>query len=334
MLSDRQELILMSIVEDFLTHMSPLSSNYLIEAYNLDVSPATVRNEMAKLETLGLLKKPHTSAGRVPTREAVRYYVKQLNQSFKQHQDSVETNEQLGKTMTDLLNASEGTQGVAHYISSITKQLTQVFLLNKDDDVRGLYITYLTPKLAMAIIVLSSKKVIKLPVVINIELTFSDIEQYTNYINPVVINKPLSELPSIINEMKVPNVLFTLKNNLYNAIENHLASLTLSSGSAGFDHIIESMSEDVNTLQNLYSDVQTQQLKHLIDTVDDGVNVYFGEEIDEKYRSISIISTNFSIDEHTGNLMIIGPELMSYKNIIRLLYDINNQSVERSSSSE
>lgn len=333
MLSDRQELVLMSIVDDFLNHMTPLSSNYLIEVYHLDVSPATVRNEMAKLETMGLLQKPHTSAGRVPTREAVRYYVKQLNQEYKKEQYTKTNNEQLGKTITELLSTGE-TQGVAKYISGITKQLTQVFLHNKDDDVRGLYITYLTPKLVLAVIVLSSKKVIKIPVECNMELSFSDIEQYTSYINQVVINKPLTELPRIINEMKVPKVLFTLKNNLYIAIENHLSSLTLTSGSAGFDHIIESMAEDVNTLQNLYSDVQNQQLEKLIDAEDDGVNIYFGEEIDEKYRSISIISTNFSFDDHAGNLMIIGPELMSYKNIIRLLYDINNQSVERSSSSE
>lgn len=332
MLSERLELILMSIVDDFLNHMTPLSSNYLIEAYDLDVSPATVRNEMAKLENLGLLNKPHTSAGRVPTREAVRFYVKRLNQQFKDSQDTLESNEQLGETMTKLLNTGD-MQQVANYISGITKQLTQVFLLNQDDDIRGLYVTYLTPKLVLAVIVLSSKKVLKIPVECNIELSLGDIEQYTSYINQMVINKPLTDLPKIINEMKVPKVLFTLKNNLYNAIENHLASLTITNGSAGFDHIIESMVGDVDTLQNLYSDVQNQRLEKLIDANNDGVNVFFGEEIDEKYRSISIISTNFSFDDHAGNLMIIGPELMSYKHIIRLLYDIKNQSVERSSSS-
>lgn len=332
MLSERLELILMSIVDDFLNHMTPLSSNYLIEAYDLDVSPATVRNEMVKLENLGLLNKPHTSAGRVPTREAVRFYVKRLNQQFKDSQDTLEANEQLGETMTKLLNTGD-MQQVANYISGITKQLTQVFLLNQDDDIRGLYVTYLTPKLVLAVIVLSSKKVLKIPVECNIELSLGDIEQYTSYINQMVINKPLTDLPKIINEMKVPKVLFTLKNNLYNALENHLASLTITNGSAGFDHIIESMVGDVDTLQNLYSDVQNQRLEKLIDANNDGVNVFFGEEIDEKYRSISIISTNFSFDDHAGNLMIIGPELMSYKHIIRLLYDIKNQSVERSSSS-
>ena len=82
MLTNRQELVLMSIVDNFLDHMTPLSSNYLLETYNLNVSPATIRNEMSKLESLGLLKKPHTSAGRIPTRQAIRYYVSKLNQDL------------------------------------------------------------------------------------------------------------------------------------------------------------------------------------------------------------------------------------------------------------
>ena len=332
MLTNRQELVLMSIVDNFLDHMTPLSSNYLLETYNLNVSPATIRNEMSKLESLGLLKKPHTSAGRIPTRQAIRYYVSKLNQDLALQKTQIDEDASLRTTMTELLNDSENTQEVAEYISGITKQLTQVFLLNKDAVVRGLYITYLTPKLVLAIIVLSSKKVIKIPVECNIELTFNDIEQYTNYLNQTVINKPLKRLPSMINEMKVPKVLFTLKNNLDIAIENHLATLSHSSGFAGFDYIIESMSTEADTLQALYSDIQDKELGKLIDSDEDGVNVYFGEEIDEKYQSISVISTNFSFDEHAGNLMIIGPELMSYKNIIRLLYDINDQSVERGST--
>lgn len=321
----------MSIVDNFLDHMTPLSSNYLLETYNLKVSPATIRNEMSKLEAMGLLKKPHTSAGRIPTREAIRYYVSKLNQDLAAQRAEIEENTSLRSTMARLLNDSENTQEVADYISGITKQLTQVFLLNKDALVRGLYITYLTPKLVLAIIVLSSKKVIKIPVECNIELTFSDIDQYTNYLNQTVLNQPLAKLPSMINEMKVPKVLFTLKNNLYIALENHLASLSSSSGFAGFDYIIESMSTEADTLQALYSDIQDKELEKLIDMNEDGVNVYFGEEIDEKYQSLSVITTNFSFDAHAGNLMIIGPELMSYKNIIRLLYDINNQSVERGS---
>lgn len=331
MLTNRQEMVLMSIVDNFLDHMTPLSSNYLIEKYNLKVSPATIRNEMSKLETMGLLQKPHTSAGRIPTREAIRYYVSKLNQDLSEQKTEIDENATLRMTMTELLNDNENTQEVADYISGITKQLTQVFLVNRYAVVRGLYITYLTPKLVLAIIVLSSSKVIKVPVECNIELTLNDIEQYTNYLNQTVINKPLADLPKIINEMKVPKVLFTLKNNLYIAIENHLANMSHSSGFSGFDYIIESMSTEADTLQALYSDIQDKDFKKLIDMNEDGVRVYFGEEIDEKYQSISVITTNFSFDAHAGNLMIIGPELMSYKNIIRLLYDINNQSVERGS---
>jgi heat-inducible transcriptional repressor len=77
-LSDRQKLILKLVVREYVALATPVGSRTLGENYDLGVSPATVRNEMARLEELGYLMQPHTSAGRVPTDEGYRYFVEQL----------------------------------------------------------------------------------------------------------------------------------------------------------------------------------------------------------------------------------------------------------------
>ena len=77
-LSNRQKLILELVVREFVASATPVASRLLSESYNLEVSPATVRNEMARLEELGYLTHPHTSAGRVPTDRGYRYFVEQL----------------------------------------------------------------------------------------------------------------------------------------------------------------------------------------------------------------------------------------------------------------
>ena len=77
-LSERQKLILALIVHDFVETAQPIGSNNLVERYHLDISSATVRNEMVDLTDAGYLRQPHTSAGRVPTEEAYRYFVRQL----------------------------------------------------------------------------------------------------------------------------------------------------------------------------------------------------------------------------------------------------------------
>lgn len=79
-LTQRQIEILKSLIEEYIETASPVGSETLEKKHNLSVSPATIRNEMVRLTTLGYLKKPHTSAGRVPTPVAMKFYVKQLMQ--------------------------------------------------------------------------------------------------------------------------------------------------------------------------------------------------------------------------------------------------------------
>src|ERR1700704_648496 len=77
-LTERQRAILQRVVEEYVATGQPVGSKYLVERAGLSVSPATVRNELAELESLGLLTHPHTSAGRVPTEPGYRFYVDRL----------------------------------------------------------------------------------------------------------------------------------------------------------------------------------------------------------------------------------------------------------------
>lgn len=78
MISPRQAALLDAIITEYTTSAKPVSSGQLVDREELDVSPATVRNDMAELEAAGYLHQPHTSAGRVPTEAAWRWYVKRV----------------------------------------------------------------------------------------------------------------------------------------------------------------------------------------------------------------------------------------------------------------
>ncbi|MCL5970442.1 MAG: hypothetical protein M1450_03005 [Patescibacteria group bacterium] len=77
-LTQRQIQILKSLIEEYINTAEPVGSETLEKKHNLSASPATIRNEMVKLTDLGYLKKPHTSAGRVPTPSGMKFYVNQL----------------------------------------------------------------------------------------------------------------------------------------------------------------------------------------------------------------------------------------------------------------
>ena len=77
-LTERQNLILALVISDHIENAQPVGSKRLVEDYGLSFSSATVRNEMAALTEAGFLSQPHTSAGREPTEEGYRYFVRQL----------------------------------------------------------------------------------------------------------------------------------------------------------------------------------------------------------------------------------------------------------------
>lgn len=82
-LTDRQIKILKAVIEEYIERGEPIGSEVLEKKYELGVSPATIRNEMAKLIEAGYLKQPHTSAGRIPTKEAFRFYIDRLMEEKK-----------------------------------------------------------------------------------------------------------------------------------------------------------------------------------------------------------------------------------------------------------
>ena len=77
-LGERQKLILALVIRDYIDNAQPVGSKTLVDKYGLTISSATVRNEMVALTEAGYLRQPHTSAGRVPTEEGYRYFVRQL----------------------------------------------------------------------------------------------------------------------------------------------------------------------------------------------------------------------------------------------------------------
>jgi transcriptional regulator of heat shock response len=77
-ITDRQKRILKAVIKEFMKNADPVGSSTLVSEYDIDVSSATVRNDMAELSDKGFLEKTHTSAGRTPTTLGFRFFIKEL----------------------------------------------------------------------------------------------------------------------------------------------------------------------------------------------------------------------------------------------------------------
>ncbi len=115
MLSQRQETILNLLVKEYIDSASPVSSDLLKKRLHLDISPATIRNELQELEGQGYLAQPHTSAGRVPTDKGYKYFVqiifenpkapdlkKEIDQAREKIEQELKLAQELTKSLTEL----------------------------------------------------------------------------------------------------------------------------------------------------------------------------------------------------------------------------------------
>ena len=102
-LTERKKRILRAIIESYILSAEPVGSKAIAQAIGMEVSSATIRNEMADLESMGLLEKPHTSAGRIPSPKGYRLYVNELMEEHKLSlQETQRINQALRMKMQEL----------------------------------------------------------------------------------------------------------------------------------------------------------------------------------------------------------------------------------------
>jgi heat-inducible transcriptional repressor len=129
-LTSRQTQILKTIVNEYISTAEPVGSEALDKKYNLGVSPATIRNEMATLTKLNFLKQPHASAGRIPTPVAMKFYINQLmDEKQMSLVDEVKAKEEVWDSRDDI---DELMNEAIHAIASRTKSLAVAALQEKN----------------------------------------------------------------------------------------------------------------------------------------------------------------------------------------------------------
>src|SRR3990170_873926 len=118
-LTARQTQILKALIDEYIETAEPVGSEALDKKYSLGISPATIRNEMVDLTNLKYLKQPHTSAGRIPTPLAMKFYIDQLMEEKQMSLvDEVKAKEEVWGSRDDI---DELMNEATHALASRTK---------------------------------------------------------------------------------------------------------------------------------------------------------------------------------------------------------------------
>ncbi|MCD6271159.1 hypothetical protein J7J24_02285 [bacterium] len=128
-ITPRQKKILFKTIEEYIKTAQPVSSLRLNERYNFNVSPATIRNEMMELSRKGLLFRPYSSSGRIPTDRAYLFFVEEFIKNVKPHKNLLKELKEIKTSLDDLLDFS---QHLTRILNEFSSSLVLNYLFEKD----------------------------------------------------------------------------------------------------------------------------------------------------------------------------------------------------------
>ena len=327
-LDKRKRKILQAIIEEYIDTAEPVSSGNLVK--QLDCSSATIRNEMAELEQIGFIEKPHTSAGRIPSQKGYRYYVDELIQEDKLSKKEMEIIKQKLETK---VNALEDLTRIA---TTTLSEITHYTTIAIGPDVNNhtiidIKFVLLGSRVLMAVILTDSGIIRESIIKFDEDISETQVQDLTYIFKKKLIGKPLEKLNTpleefIMSEMKtginiIKKVLEEINKILENSHKVYLEGANKVVDMPEFKKV-DIAKEFLNVLdaKDLVADV-------LNTGVAQDINVYIGEETEkEEFKNFSIVTFNHLLeDKDIGTIGIIGPTRMDYSKIISVMKYISKK---------
>ncbi|NIK88163.1 heat-inducible transcriptional repressor [Rhizomicrobium palustre] len=331
-LADRQREIFRHLVDAFLSSGEPVGSRTLSQILPMGLSPASIRNVLADLETMGLLYAPHTSAGRVPTERGLRLFVDGLLQVGELAQPEVsDLEEQLagsGRGVEELL-----TQATT-MLSGLSRCAGLVVTAKQDTALKHVEFVSLSPGKALVILVFEDGQVENRLINTPAGLPVSALAEASNYLNARLSGRTLEDARSgILAELEGERA--ELDALTAKIVAEGLATLAGPGNSddekvlivRGASHLLETLEaqSDLERIRNLFDDIERKnELIQLLELArqGDGVRIFIGSE--NRLFSLSgssIVAAPYvnAKGKVVGVIGVLGPTRLNYARIIPMV---------------
>ncbi len=324
-LDKRKAFILATIVYEYIATAEPVASQTLTQKYNLGVSSATVRNEMAELEAGGYLVQPHTSAGRVPSDAGYRTYVDQLMQPERlEADDRRRIREELRDASRELDEIIESTTRTLGRLSKNLAFVTRP--VNDTAAFRHMQLIWLSPRTGVAIVVTSIGVSAQSMFELAADVTPDDLTMLSGSLNARLGGRMLrdiaeAEIAAATNEQGLGE---DVKRAVITAVQNASSSEQSGLSASGAQNLLDQPEfQDLRKLRSILRIVEEQ--KTLYDVVADSMNLEapaakIGHELGvEEMTDFSIVTVPYRFGPHArGMLSILGPRRMPYARLMAL----------------
>ncbi len=340
-LDKRKAYILATVVYEYIATAEPVGSNTLTQKYNLGVSSATVRNEMAELEAEGYLVQPHTSAGRVPSDAGYRTYVDDLMQPESLAPDDRR------RIRDDLREASRELddliEGATRLVGRLSNNLAFVTKPQPDtQSFKHIQLIWLSPRTGVAIVVTSLGVAAQSVFEVSSDLDADALTRLSNALNARLSNCLMrdiaeSDVQAAIEELGLSD---ELRGAVLAAMRAARSAQAPSITAAGAQNLLDQPEfQDLRKLRSILRIVEEQ--KTLYDMVADAIGnetpvVKIGGELGiEEFADLSIVTVPYRFGKSAiGMLSILGPRRMPYGRLVALASGTADTLSERLSDVE
>lgn len=324
-MDNRQNKLLKEIVESYIKNAKPVGSKSLCS--KLKCSSATIRNEMATLVNLGLLEKNHISSGRIPSERGYKYYVDNLMKPKEL------TGEDVLKLQTifhnNALEVSDAITECVKIISEITNYTSIVLgKSSKDNELKQVSIIPLSDNKIVALVCTDKGIVENKQFTLSSNIYIDEVVKTSEIINKMLVGTPIDEVSSRL-EFDIKPIIakkVTQYEAVYNIFYDAFNDFTKNSSNVFFSGKTNMLKQpeysDADSIKNIISKFEDENLIKNIEEKDNGVNVYIGEE-SEFDNDVTVIKTKYNINGEEGTIAIVGPKRMEYDRVIGFLDYIN-----------
>ena len=317
-LSSRKKRLLEAVVDSYICSVEPISSSAIQKEYMPDVSSATIRSELAGLEELGYLVKPHVSAGRVPSSKAYRYYVESILSNVSS--EDIDELEQAGRAKIEGVESI--VKDTVKVVSDITNYTSLMVLEGVDNlIVKEVKLINLGNDTALVIVITDAGVLRDKLIDIGSSVTDSYLDSAAGIINDAFSGRSIKDishsdaLPAGVEEFK----------QVFDEVVALLRACKCGDDSQvyveGTDKIFDYPEyKDVDNVRNFMSVISRKD--KIYELIDGDSDIEFSIKIgaEDGVKNMALVTARYYISGNkVGRVGVIGPERMDYRKVIKVL---------------
>lgn len=323
-ITERQKRILKWVIEEYVRTAEPVGSKTIAELPEFGYSSATIRNEMAALEELGLLVKTHTSSGRIPSELGYKLYVQDVLASKEEDEDFPMIDEIFERNEE---SREEAIRESVAMVSELTNYAAVVLGTGAyNARIRRLQLVKISENYAVIILVTNQGYVESKKILIPEDINYRDIEKVITLLNETLYDCPISEIDRKLHESMNGR-------DFHESVEyyDELVSVFVRAVSAmvkdkffmsGQSNILEQPEfQDIDKARSFMRAMEHQEILKVVNMNGNGITVKIGQDNEVKaMENCTVITVPYeSQSGERGAIAVIGPTRMEYQKVIPLL---------------